>query len=552
MNLEVCTAPAKANFNLSAWKELTTNYQNQKSRNDIILSLENGFKIRREGEFPSQRQRNLPTDTVGKLHITNWLIQGCQDNHFLGPFINPPFQTFHVSPVGTVPKDENKRRTIHHLSAPRKGISVNSEITEEDKTVTFIQFKQVVSWVQSLGKCAFIWKSDLENAYRQLPLHESAFPLLGIKWLDRYVFDTRGPFGLASMVAIFQEFADLLLCAVTHNHNDIFDVQQATSLHHLLDDFFGGHPIQEIAFKQFNTFFSVCETLGVKVSTKKSYEPSQELIILGYNYNTNLQTVSIPKPKIDKIKAKLIYLYSRQKVQARELLSIVGKLRWVSNIIILGSAFVRRLEEKAYSVSKLHFWVTINSETKKDIAWWIDVLNDQTLNQRPFYSILNAPKDAKFIISTDGSTTKGVGGFFHNTNQAFQALLSQLPEIITQQDIQFIELFALVLAASIWAPQLSGSSVTFLCDNLPVVFMVIKKRASFARKDLMQLIRILCKLANQHSFHFWIEHISTTDNKIADGLSRFTINSQITNEMKTENKDIILSHSNKILNEIFS
>lgn len=165
---------------------------------------------------------------------------------------------------------------------------------------------------------------------------------------------------------------------------------------------------------------------------------------------------------------------------------------------------------------------------------------------------MQEPQNAQFILSTDGSTTKGIGGFNHTSKQAFQLLLTQLPDIVKQQDIQFIELFALVLAASLWGHTWYGSSVTFLCDNLPVVFMVIKKKAAFHRKDLMQLIRILCKLANKYSFYFWIEHISTTNNKIADGLSRFTLNSEKTPKMITENMNNTLHHANKILNEIFA
>ena len=517
-----------------------------------MQGLKNGFKIRRNGEFPTQHQRNLPTDKIGKLHITTWLIQGCKDKHFLGPFDIPPFKQFHVSPVGTVPKDENKRRTIHHLSAPRNGISVNSQITHVDKTVTFIQFKEVVSWVESLGKNAYIWKSDLENAYRQLALHPSAYPLLGIKWLGKYVFDTRGPFGLASMVSIFQDFGDLLQFAVTNTNKDIFSFQGPSCLNHLLDDFFAGHSHKTVAFKQYKSFFDTSNALGVKISVKKSFEPSQELVILGYNYNTDEQCVSIPKHKIQKIKDKLTQLHNSYKTQAKTLLSIVGKLRWVANIIVVGNAFVRRLEEKAHSVQNIRFWVKLDKETKRDIKWWLEVLNDQTLNKRSFQSILANPKNANFIISTDGATTKGVGGFNHKTLQAFQILNSAIPDLNNQHDIQFLELYAIVLAASIWAPMWQGTSVTFLCDNLPVVFMVTKKRASFHRQDLMQLIRILCKIANQYSFHFWIEHLSTEDNKIADGLSRFTINPQTNLNINFESEINTLSHANNLLQNIYS
>ena len=512
---------AKTNFNINAWLYHTQHYPNQAKRQEIIDGLINGFDIRREGPFPNQTQRNLPTDDIGKLHITKWLIQGCNDGHFLGPFTTPPFQSYHTSPVGTVPKDITKRRTIHHLSAPRKGISVNSEITQESKTVTFIQFKQVVAWIQSLGKNAFIWKSDLENAYRQLALHPTAYPLLGIRWLNHYVFDTRGPFGLASMVAIFQDFADLLLYAVSQSMLHLFLINNSISLHHLLDDFFGGHNNSSMAQKQFDQFFHISNILGVKVSQRKSYPPTQQLTILGYHYDTTTQTVSIPIEKIHKIKQQLKLLVQKRKSKAQELLSIVGKLRWVSNIIVTGSAFVRRLEQAAHSVKELHYWVRLNSEIKKDIKWWLKVLNSQTLNQREFKFILANPTQSDIQIYSDGSTTKGIGGYCANNNVCYQILLSQIANLHKDADIQFIELLALVVTAKMWAQNWTNSSITFYCDNEPVVGMLKKKCATFKRWDLMQLIRILCELANKHSFYFWAVHIPDKQNQIADKLSRF-------------------------------
>ena len=80
--------------------------------------------------------------------------------------------------------------------------------------------------------------------------------------------------------------------------------------------------------------------------------------------------------------------------------------------------------------------------------------------------------------------------------------------------------------------------------------MVKKKRSSFQRKDLMQLIRTLCKLANQYSFYFWIEHISTEDNQIADGLSRFTITPQTNQNLLFESAPITLSTVTNILHNI--
>ena len=121
-------------------------------------------------------------------------------------------------------------------------------------------------------------------------------------------------------------------------------------------------------------------------------------------------------------------------------------------------------------------------------------------------------------------------------------LLSEFPSSNKPPDIQFYELFSLVLAAKIWSYQWKNKAVKFYCDNMSVVFMLIKKRATFTRPDLMQLIRILCHLANINSFHIWVEHISTEQNIIADDLSRYTNKSQtiqtLTLETQTQFFDI--------------
>lgn len=56
--------------------------------------------------------------------IAKELLAGC----IAGPFYDPPFPNFHISPLGLCPKkDPNKFCMIHHLSYP-KGLSVNDFI----------------------------------------------------------------------------------------------------------------------------------------------------------------------------------------------------------------------------------------------------------------------------------------------------------------------------------------------------------------------------------------------------------------------------------------
>jgi hypothetical protein len=55
---------------------------------------------------------------------------------------------------------------------------------------------------------------------------------------------------------------------------------------------------------------------------------------------------------------------------------------------------------------------------------------------------------------------------------------------------------------------------------MAVVEIIKKKCVSFARPDLMNLMRVLASLAIQFNFKFWIEHVPGVDNKTADILSR--------------------------------
>ncbi|OCT57189.1 hypothetical protein XELAEV_18003887mg [Xenopus laevis] len=65
-----------------------------------------------------------------------------------GPFVDPPFDYFRVSPLGVVPKkDPGSFRLIHHLSFP-SGDSVNDGIGRELSSVSYASFDNAVAVVQ--------------------------------------------------------------------------------------------------------------------------------------------------------------------------------------------------------------------------------------------------------------------------------------------------------------------------------------------------------------------------------------------------------------------
>ena len=87
--------------------------------------------------------------------------------------------------------------------------SVNAGISEELSSDARVD-NAVVS-IQKLGCGTTLVKLDLQNAYRNIPIHRHDYHLLGIVWecIDRAL-----PFGFKSAPKIFSAVADMLAWAL--------------------------------------------------------------------------------------------------------------------------------------------------------------------------------------------------------------------------------------------------------------------------------------------------------------------------------------------------
>ena len=92
-----------------------------------------------------------------------------------GPLPTPPFPNFQVSPIGQVPKNQSdKFRTIFNLSFPKSGTaSINSSISKEDYSLQYITVDNAIQGFLSLGQGCYAAKTDIESAFRLIPLRPS-------------------------------------------------------------------------------------------------------------------------------------------------------------------------------------------------------------------------------------------------------------------------------------------------------------------------------------------------------------------------------------------
>lgn len=138
------------------------------------------------------------------------LAKGLAAHRLAGPFDSPPFPQFRISPLGIVPnKSLGEYRLIHHLSYPY-GSSVNDGIAFENCTVTYARIDDAIQLIRSAGQGCNLAKTDIQSAFRIIPIHPSDYPLLGMCWREKYYYDRCMPMGCASSCRTFENFSTAL------------------------------------------------------------------------------------------------------------------------------------------------------------------------------------------------------------------------------------------------------------------------------------------------------------------------------------------------------
>ena len=139
--------------------------------NDYKLHLINGFlhgfdTMVTEVDLPTKECRNLQS-TRDIPHIVTRLIDSEVQKGFLaGPYVNPPFPNYRVSPIGVVEgKYSKKQRLIVDLSAPHNNnsghTSINDLIEKGSSSLSYVTIDDAIWEIVKQGKGARRCKVDI-------------------------------------------------------------------------------------------------------------------------------------------------------------------------------------------------------------------------------------------------------------------------------------------------------------------------------------------------------------------------------------------------------
>ena len=310
--------------------------------------------------------------------------------------------------------------------------------------------------ISELGPGAFMWKADLERAYRQLRSDPLDYPLMGISHSGNTVIDICPSFGARGSSAAQQCFSRVVA----------YLMEKAG--HHTLayvDDFCGAAHTLEEAVAAFSEFEAVCGRLGLKLAPDKCAFPSCYMEWLGFAFDSKDLSVTIPQAKLLEV-VELARTWTFKKRASRQDLQVLaGKLMFISQCVLPARMFMFRILASSRSAPPTGS-VKVNCELRRDVTWFVDFA--ASCNGR----LLFPPALPPFHIECD-ACMEGAGGFSESQYYSFRFPQGELES----RHISQLEATNIVVAVKTLVPaSMVHHKIVVTTDNTASVFALTMGR----------------------------------------------------------------------------
>ena len=292
---------------------LAFNHSHPHLANRVIRGFWHGFDLGYKGLRWARECLNMPSaiakPDILRAKFQKELLKGC----FIRPFSKPLFKMQRHNALALVPKkgaktdDPNDLSNFHlitNLSFLTKD-AINNFIHREKSTVHYQPFDTALHLINTYGLGSFLAKSDIDSAFRLIPMNLRSIQLLRLKLDGEYYIDTMLPFGASSSCQLFELFATFMGISIMQH--------TGCQISHYLDDFFFCAPMFEGCLQLLTAFQTLCRFINCPLSADKTEGPAQSLTYLGLGLDTVQMTIYIPQDKIDKTLTKLKDCINRKK-----------------------------------------------------------------------------------------------------------------------------------------------------------------------------------------------------------------------------------------------
>ena len=372
-------------------------------------------------------------------------------------------------------------------------------------------YESLRAFQQGLLEGDWMLSLDHKSGYHHIPLHPDSRELMGLNWEGQdYVWNVL-PFGWAPACFVYNTLSTVVATYVRRQgiHTIVY-----------LDDFGFALRAAAAAAERDRTAWIVMAVMylaGYTVSLSKSrLSPAQQLILLGFGIDTVLQQYFVPEEKLRRILAILTDILSRPrttKVAVAELQSVVGKLQALLLAVPCVGTFLVAAHRALSAADRAGVSaVVLPSEVLHDFRDLLLLRRWTRLSKwrLELHTALRMETDASGhgwgAILYAGGTPLTAAGLFSDDEAALNILVKE----------------ALAVTKAITSPgftdRLVNRVLDLYTDNEIVRFTLLKGSTNYA--IMRKIARELLKWQLDNNAHIRIHRVTTSDNVVADSLSR--------------------------------
>ena len=299
INSENIKLKASTPINIKVLNDELRSHPDREFVSYLIHGLTNGFDTGMQNLPTSFQCKNLKSAINDPATVSSLIEAELEKGYLIGPYDEIPYEHFRINPIGLAEhKYSKKKRLIVDLSAPHQddnNPSINSLIDKESFSLQYVTIDDAIKLIKSAGHNAWLMKTDITDAFKQIPMNPELWPYHGVKWGGKYYFFVRLVFGSRSSPKIFDNLSKAV-CWIAQNNYGI------KNLLHLLDDFLAIEPSYVNAKTTMEKLLQVFGKLNIPLGAKKTVWPCTMLEYLGVYLDTTLMEARLPEEKIARLK----------------------------------------------------------------------------------------------------------------------------------------------------------------------------------------------------------------------------------------------------------
>lgn len=367
----------------------------------------------------------------------------------------------------------------------------------------------------------WMFKADLADMFMQIPLHPRARPFFGFAYVK--VPAVTGPGYDANEGEILYANA-----SVSFGQNDgpvvanTLSGHTTTLLQHagiptssMTDDFLGSGPSREVTQHRRKRMLDILDELGWITQPEKVSDVLQQLDFLGVTINSVAQTLSLSPERVALERSCLVEVLAMDQavLTKRDLQSFVGRLNWMSSVMLRGRALNSELYRLAgvgdYPLQRIY----LTPLALRDCQAWVALIDRATdVGSKVWSRIYRRAPTAVVRTVSDASSAFGAAIMVKDKAIQFQ-WDHKLSDSIGAQ-----ELLPLLVALLEFGPDLRGQLVVYSTDNSSVAYAI--NRGSSKSEVMNQMLRRIFELAEQFDVMILADHIPREENILSDAMSK--------------------------------